>query len=309
VVPATTASHGDLFSGMQLMEDIAASEQPALATAAASAPARGTSGFDFIHTGSLTPGGTVCASSDSVTASIYDTTPASALAPAAAPSAAGGFTFVPDAELPSIDLKPVVVAAAPVSATPSTGFGFINSGGDFTPGGTVTVAQTTRAPAPSAASIYDSVPAPASPPASASGFTFVPNAELPDIDLKPVPTPDFPTAPATVVAAAAPAAATASIYDTPSVLPEDPAMPVAANIFNRRVGDAQQTIPSRFAAPTPAPAPAAGGFTFAPGTWDLASNEEKRTDPADGQMYTRPEFISQYGSAQGAVRWDAASPT
>ena len=106
--------------------------------------------------------------------------------------------------------------------------------------------------------------------------------------------------------ARAPAAPAPSIYDTPSVLEEEPKAPIDVNAFNRRVGTTQQAVPSPFAAP--APPPASGGFTFAPGTWELGGTEEKRTDPADGQMYTRQEFIAQYGGA-GAARWDAASPT
>ena len=156
----------------------------------------------------------------------------------------------------------------------------------------------------------------------------MPNAELPDIDLKPVSIPDVSVVPAaaasggfsfiqsggdltqggTVVAshiARAPSPSVLSIYDTPSVLAEERPAPVNPSVFNRRVGGAPQAMhePQLMA-----PAPAAAGFLFSPGSWDLASGEEKRTDPADGQMYTRQEFISQYGTA-GVAHWEAASPT
>ena len=203
-----------------------------------------TSGFDFICSGSLTPGGTVQGTPGSLSGSIYDT------APAPAP-ATGGFTFVPNAELPDIDLKPVSIPDVSVvpAATASGGFSFIQSGGDLTPGGTVVASHIARAPAPSVL----------------------------------------------------------SIYDTPSVLAEERPAPVNPSVFNRRVGGAPQAMhePQLMA---PAPAPAAAGFLFSPGSWDLGSGEEKRTDPADGQMYTRQEFISQYGTA-GVAHWEAASPT
>ena len=34
--------------------------------------------------------------------------------------------------------------------------------------------------------------------------------------------------------------------------------------------------------------------------------EERRTDPADGNSYTRQDFIDQYG---GTVEWDKAAPS
>jgi hypothetical protein len=197
--------------------------------------------------------------------SIYDAAPALAPAPAAAAAAGGGFTFVPGAEVPDITLTPVPVASiptmmpAPATVVPAaatsassgnsgSGFSFINTGGELTPGGTVLAAQQTAA-------------------------------------------------------AAAPAPSPPSIYDAPPVVPQ--AAAVQGSVFNRRVGDsAAQVVQSQVVAP----APAAAGFTFAPGQWELppvSANEEKRCDPADGRFYSKKEFIDAYGST---AQWDAASP-
>jgi len=209
-----------------------------------------------------------------------------------------------------------MVDAASTPDASASGFSFI-SNADTTPGGTVTgeapaaaagsgsiydmPAQvveeeeedeaalaakylgTASAPAPAAGGFNfvpegTPAPAPAPAPAASGGFAFISQgAEL--------------TPGGTVPPAPAPAPSPPSIYDIPPAA-------VPASAFNTRVGETS---------PAPQPAPAAGGFSFQPGEWspDAATAvEERRVDPADGNVYTRGEFIDAYG---GTAEWDAAA--
>ena len=150
---------------------------------ASSAPSA--SSFDFINS-SASPPPAPAPAAPPPAASIY----AAAPAPAAVFGAPAAPVFGAPAPAPAAVFGGLELVAEPAAqSTPpraAAGFDFISAGsGSLTPGGTVQSARVVPTAKPS--SIYDA-PAPAAAPvaAAAGGFTFVPDAAVPDLNLRPV---------------------------------------------------------------------------------------------------------------------------